>query len=37
MAFGSTEPVTEMSTRNPRDNGRPTRKDDVTAICESTV
>jgi hypothetical protein len=36
MALRSTQPLTEMSTRNlPRDKGRPARKDDnLTAICE---
>jgi hypothetical protein len=39
MALGSTQPLTEMSTRNlPVDNGRPERKaDSLTAICESIV
>jgi hypothetical protein len=36
MALGSTQPVTEMSTRNlPEGKGRPARKaDNLTAICE---
>jgi hypothetical protein len=35
MALGSTQPVTEMSTRNlPGGKGRPARKaDNLTAIC----
>jgi hypothetical protein len=39
MALGSTQPLTEMSTRKiPGGNGRPARKDDnLTAICEPTV
>jgi hypothetical protein len=39
MALGSTQPLTEMSTRNlPVGKGRPTSKaDNVTAICEPTV
>jgi hypothetical protein len=39
MALGSTEPLTEMSTRNlPRGKGRPVRKDDnLTDICELIV
>jgi hypothetical protein len=40
MALGSTQPLTEMSTRNlpGRDKGRPTRKaDNLTAICEQIV
>jgi hypothetical protein len=39
MALGSTQPITEMSTRNlPGANGRPARKaDSLTAICEPTV
>jgi hypothetical protein len=39
MALGSTQPLTEMSTRNlPGGNGRPARKaDNLTAICEPTV
>jgi hypothetical protein len=39
MAFGSTQPLTEMSTRNlPGDKGRPARKaDNLTAICEPIV
>jgi hypothetical protein len=36
MALGSTQPLTEMSTRNL--SGRPARKaDNLTAICEPTV
>jgi hypothetical protein len=36
MALGSTQPVTEMSTRNfPGGKGRPARRaDKLTAICE---
>jgi hypothetical protein len=36
MALGSTQPLTEMSTRNPlRGTGQPARKvDNLTAICE---
>jgi hypothetical protein len=39
MALGSTQPLTEMSTRDlPRGKGRPTRKaDNLTAICEPIV
>jgi hypothetical protein len=39
MALGSTQPVTEMSTRNlPGGKGRPARKaDNLTAICEPFV
>jgi hypothetical protein len=38
MALGSTQPVTEMSTRNlPGGKGRPERKADLTAICEPIV
>jgi hypothetical protein len=39
MAFGSTQPLTEMSTRNiPGGKGRPARKaDNLTAICEPIV
>jgi hypothetical protein len=39
MALGSTQPLTEMSTRNlPGGKGRPKRKaDSLTAICEPTV
>jgi hypothetical protein len=38
MALRSTQPLTEMSTRNlPGSKGRPTRKADLTAICEPTV
>jgi hypothetical protein len=35
LALGSTQPVTEMSTRNlPRGEGRPAHKDDnLAAIC----
>jgi hypothetical protein len=38
-ALGSTEPLTEMSTRNlPGDKGRPARKaDNLTAVGESIV
>jgi hypothetical protein len=38
-ALGSTQPLTEMSTRNlPRGKGRPVRKaDKLTAICEPIV
>jgi hypothetical protein len=37
MALGSTQPPTEMSTRNlPGDKGRPARKaDNLTAFCKS--
>jgi hypothetical protein len=37
--WGSTQPLTEMSTRNlPGGKGRPARKaDSLTAICEPTV
>jgi hypothetical protein len=36
--WGSTQPVTEMSTRIlPWVKGRPARKPDVTAICEPIV
>jgi hypothetical protein len=39
MALGSTQPLTEMSTRNiPGGEGRPARKaENLTAICEPTV
>jgi hypothetical protein len=39
MALGSTQRLTEMSTRNiPGDKGRQARKaDNLTSICESTV
>jgi hypothetical protein len=39
MALGSTQPLTEMSTRNlPGGKGRPAREaDNLTAICEPTV
>jgi hypothetical protein len=39
MALGSTQPLTEMSTKNlPGGNGRPARKaDNLTAICEPIV
>jgi hypothetical protein len=39
MALGSTQPLTEMSTRNlPEGEGGPTRKaDNLTAICEPIV
>jgi hypothetical protein len=39
MALGSTQPLTEMSTRNiPGDRGRPARKaDNLTAIFEPIV
>jgi hypothetical protein len=38
MALGSTQPVTEMSTRNlPGGKGRLVCGGDVTAICEPTV
>jgi hypothetical protein len=39
MAPGSTQPLTEMSTRNiPGGKGRPARKaDNLTAICEPIV
>jgi hypothetical protein len=34
----STQPLTEMSTRNlPGGKGRPARKDNLTTICEPTV
>jgi hypothetical protein len=39
MALGSTQPLTEMSTRNlPAGKGRPAHKaDNLTAICEPIV
>jgi hypothetical protein len=38
MALGSTQPLTEMSTRNiPGGEGRPARKADLTTICEPIV
>jgi hypothetical protein len=38
VALGSTQPLTEMSTRNlPEGKGRPARKADLTAICEPIV
>jgi hypothetical protein len=38
MVLGSTQPLTEMSTRNiPGDEGRPARKADLTAIYEPIV
>jgi hypothetical protein len=39
MALGSTQPLTEMSTRNiPGGKGRPAHKaDNLTAICELSV
>jgi hypothetical protein len=39
MALGSTQPQTEMSTRNlPRSKGRPAcEADNLTVICEPTV
>jgi hypothetical protein len=39
MALGSTQPLTEMSTRNiPLGKGRPAHTaDDLTAICEPNV
>jgi hypothetical protein len=39
MALGSTQPLTEMSTRNlPGGKERPARKaDKLTAVCEHTV
>jgi hypothetical protein len=39
MALESTQPLTEMSTRNlPRSKGRPERKaDNLNAICEQIV
>jgi hypothetical protein len=38
MALEYTQPLTEISTRNlPGSKGRPTRKPNLTAICEPTV
>jgi hypothetical protein len=38
MALWSTQPLTEMSTRNcPGGEGLPARKTDLTAICEPTL
>jgi hypothetical protein len=38
MALGSTQPLTEMGTRNlPGGKGRLARKADLTAICEPIV
>jgi hypothetical protein len=38
MTLGSTQPLTEMSTRNlPGCKGRPARQADLTAICEPIV
>jgi hypothetical protein len=38
VALGSTQPITEMCTRNPNEvKGRPARKADLTAICEPIV
>jgi hypothetical protein len=38
MALGSTQPLTEMSTRNLSEGkGQPARKADLTAICEPIV
>jgi hypothetical protein len=38
MAVESTQPLTEMNTRNlPGGKGRPERKADLTAICEPIV
>jgi hypothetical protein len=38
MALGSTQPLTEMSTRNlPGTKGRPERKTDLTAVSEPIV
>jgi hypothetical protein len=38
MTLGSTQPLTEMSTRNlPGSKGRQARKADLTATCEPTV
>jgi hypothetical protein len=39
MVLGSTQPLTEMSTRNlPGDKERPVRKGDIlTAVCEPVV
>jgi hypothetical protein len=38
MALGSTQPLTEMSSRNiPGGKGRSARKADLTAICDQIV
>jgi hypothetical protein len=38
MALGSTQPLTEMSTRElPEGKGRQARKADLTAMCEPIV
>jgi hypothetical protein len=38
MALASTQPLTEMSTRNlPEGKGRQASKTDITAICEPIV
>jgi hypothetical protein len=38
MALGSTRPLAGMGTRNlPGGKGRPERKADLTAICESII
>jgi hypothetical protein len=38
MTLGSNQPLTEMNTRNiPEVKGRPTRKAEVTVICEPIV
>jgi hypothetical protein len=38
MALGSTQPLTEMSTRNISEGtGRPARKADITTICDLIV
>jgi hypothetical protein len=37
MAVGPTQPLREMSTRNPGGKRRPKRKADLTAICEPIV
>jgi hypothetical protein len=38
MVLGSTRPLTEMGTSKlPRGKGRPTRKADLTVICESRL
>jgi hypothetical protein len=38
MSLGSTQPLTEMSTRNlPEGTGRPASMADLTAICEPIV
>jgi hypothetical protein len=38
MALGSTQPLTEMSTKNlPGGKEQPARKADITAICEPIV